>query len=122
MNETNRDAVMRTRLKQLRKENNMTLEECGKIINISRATFARWENGEITNIKLEPLSKLAKHFGVSSGWLAGFDLPKKPLTRKQQEDSNRIADMLIWCNEEQLAKIELFITQFINPKVGNKDE
>lgn len=60
------------RLKELRKEKNLTQKELADKINVSKITVLRWENGE-RQIKTDKAQKLADFFGVSVGYLLGYD-------------------------------------------------
>ncbi|HFR3588141.1 TPA: helix-turn-helix domain-containing protein [Streptococcus suis] len=59
------------KLKTLRKENNLTQEELAKKIGVNLRTLQKWENGE-SSIRTKNAEKLAKHFGVSVGYLLGY--------------------------------------------------
>lgn len=60
------------RLKQLRKENNMTQKELADVLNVTQTAINYWENG-----KREPntsiLELIADFFGVSRAYLMGWD-------------------------------------------------
>ncbi len=57
-------------LKQLRKNVNKTQAEMAEILQIKRATYARYENNE-TQPDFETLQKLANYFGCSIDYLIG---------------------------------------------------
>lgn len=59
-------------LKDLRKKAGVTQDELAKKIGISKRTLAYWEKGE-NNIKPEKAKLLADYFGVSVGYLLGYD-------------------------------------------------
>jgi len=60
------------RLKELRKEKKLSQKEIAKEMSISEKTLSRWENGE-SQIKPEKAQKLADYFGVSVGYLLGYN-------------------------------------------------
>ena len=60
------------RLKELRKEKKLTQKELAEETDIPYRTLQRWENGE-SQIKPEKAEKLADYFGVSVGYLLGYD-------------------------------------------------
>lgn len=64
------------RLKELRKEKKLTLFELADYLGINEKTISRWENGEST-IKSDKAQKLADHFGVSVGYLLGYETNTK---------------------------------------------
>ena len=64
--------IFRERLKDLRKENNLSTTQLGKILNVSSSTISRWESGEILP-SIEHLYNIAKYFKVSSDYLIGLE-------------------------------------------------
>ena len=60
------------RLKELRKEKKLTQEELAGEIGVSKITILRWENGE-RQIKPDKAQALADYFGVSVGYLLGYE-------------------------------------------------
>lgn len=63
-------ATLADRLKEIRKENNLTQSELGKILGVGKTTISMYENGNSTpndEIKL----KIAEDFDVSLDYLLG---------------------------------------------------
>lgn len=60
-----------------RKNANLTMEELGKVVGVSRATIKRYESGEISNIPPEKIEKIAKATNVTESYLMGWDTLKK---------------------------------------------
>lgn len=60
------------RLKILRKEKGETQDQVAEIAGVSKRSYIYWENGE-RQIKPDKAQKLADHFGVSVGYLLGFE-------------------------------------------------
>ena len=58
-------------LKELRQEKKLTQEELGHKIGVSKITVLRWEKGE-RQIKPDKAQQLADYFGVSVGYLLGY--------------------------------------------------
>lgn len=59
------------RLKELRKEKGLTQIELANIVNVSKITVLRWENGE-RQIKQDKAEILANFFGVQVPYLLGY--------------------------------------------------
>ena len=61
-----------TRLRELQRAKKLTQQELADIAEVSKRTIQNWEDGT-SNIKLEKAKKLADYFGVSVGYLLGYD-------------------------------------------------
>ena len=60
------------RLKELRKQKGLTQQGLADEISVSKITVLRWENEE-RQIKPEKAQQLADFFGVSVGYLLGYE-------------------------------------------------
>ncbi|MEY8463319.1 helix-turn-helix domain-containing protein [Streptococcus merionis] len=60
------------RLKELRKEKELTQQALSKQLGISYRTLQNWENGE-SQIKPDKAQALADYFGVNVGYLLGYE-------------------------------------------------
>ena len=60
------------RLKELRQEKKLSQKELAENIGVHYRTLQNWENGE-SQIKPEKAQKLADYFGVSVGYLLGYN-------------------------------------------------
>ncbi len=61
------------RVKERRKALDLTLQQVGDFIGVTKATVLRYESGDIQNIGLDKIEKLAKVLNVSPGWLMGWE-------------------------------------------------
>ena len=60
------------RLKELRKEKKLTQTELADEIGVTKLSISNWERGE-RDIKFDKAQQLADFFGVSVGYLLGFE-------------------------------------------------
>ena len=60
------------RLRELQRAEKLTQQELADIAEVSKQTIQNWEDGT-SNIKPEKAEKLADYFGVSVGYLLGYD-------------------------------------------------
>lgn len=71
---------MKTRLKDMREDKDLTQEQCAQIAYISKNSYIRYEKGE----RIPPLDVMisfAKFYNVSLDYLAGITNDKKPLPK-----------------------------------------
>lgn len=68
------------RLKYLREQNKMTLEEVANQLGIGRSTVFRYENGTVTNIPSDKISMLARIYNVTPSYIMGWT--DEPSTRR----------------------------------------
>ena len=65
------------RIRDLRREMNVSGEQLGKIVNVGKTTISQWENG-INYPNQETLEKLCDYFNVSLDYLMGRSDIKNP--------------------------------------------
>lgn len=60
------------KIKELRLENEMTLEELGNLVGVAKSTVKKWEDGQIANMRRDKIAKLAEIFKISPAELFGW--------------------------------------------------
>ena len=65
------------RIKEIRKEKDMTLEDVAKKIGVAKSTIQRYEAGLISSPKQPVLAAMAKAFNISEEWLCGMSNEKE---------------------------------------------
>ncbi|MCQ2317234.1 MAG: helix-turn-helix domain-containing protein [Bacteroidales bacterium] len=61
------------KIKQLRTEKDMTLEELGNIVGVGKSTVRKWECGMIANMRRDKIAKIAGALGVTPAYLMGWE-------------------------------------------------
>lgn len=59
-------------LRRRRKELDLTLEEVGRRVGVTKSTVLRWESGTISNIQRDKIAALAAALQVSPEYLLGW--------------------------------------------------
>ncbi|MDR3257984.1 MAG: helix-turn-helix domain-containing protein [Fusobacteriaceae bacterium] len=75
------------RIKYLREKMGLTCEELGKELGVQKSVVAKWERGEVENLKRKTIEKLSLFFGVSPAYILNipddnkeiYNLKKIPL-------------------------------------------
>lgn len=89
------------RIRFLRKQNKMTLDEVGKYLKVGRATVLRYENGIITNVPSDKIEAIARLFSVSPAYLMGWT---------DDDSKEHIFAPAVSPNSEDFRKIIMFMT------------
>ena len=69
-----RKEIMKTKLKELRKLNNLSMDKLGKEINMSSGEISDIENGKKKDPWISTLIKIADYFNISLDELIGRKL------------------------------------------------
>ena len=61
------------RIRQLREEKGMTLEELGNKVGVGKSTVRKWEIGMIENMRRDKIAKVAAALDVTPDYLIGWN-------------------------------------------------
>lgn len=89
---------MAQRIKQLRQERGLTLEQVANVVGVGKSTVRKWETGMIANMKRDKIASLAKALGTTPAYLMGWD---------ENEAIKEIPTERI-LSEKEIALLELF--------------
>lgn len=64
---------MSDKIRVLRKELNLTLEQVGNEVGVGKSTVRKWENGDIANMRRDKIAKLASALHTTPGYLMGWE-------------------------------------------------
>ena len=65
--------VLEERMKNRRKELDLTLADIAKAVGVSEATVHRWESGNIKNLRYERIPALAAALHTTPAYLMGWE-------------------------------------------------
>lgn len=60
------------KLKKLRLEHQLTLEQVGDAVGVGKSTVRKWENGIIANMKRDKIASLAKVLHTTPAYIMGW--------------------------------------------------
>lgn len=107
------------RLRELRKKENLTLDELGAAIGISRQVLSRYERGE-READYETLKALSKHFCVSIDYLLGnSDEQEHALDTSQAFPLTSIERQLVLDFRKLLPEMQNYVTGIVHNLAGN---
>ena len=101
------------RIKERRKELDMTADELGRRIGKNRATVYRYENGDIENLPIDVLKPIAKALDVAPQYLMGWDADMEEASEKAEPT----VDFIVKLDDDVKALIEY--KSFLSPESWN---
>ena len=78
---------MARRIKQLRQERGMTLEQVASIVGVGKSTVRKWETGMIANMRRDKIAALAKALGTTPMSLMGWE--------NEEQKNDIISDVVV---------------------------
>ena len=80
---------MAQRIKELRKERGLTLEQVANIVGVGKSTVRKWETGMIANMKRDKIATLSKALGTTPAYLMGW------IEEEEQKKNDIQADIIL---------------------------
>lgn len=65
--------TMGERIRILRKQHNMSMEELGSRLGVGKSAILKYEKGQVENLPRSTIEKMAMLFGVTPSYLMCFD-------------------------------------------------
>ena len=65
---------MAQRIKKLRQEKGLTLEQVADVVGVGKSTVRKWETGMIANMRRDKIADLAKALGTTPAYLMGWQV------------------------------------------------
>ncbi len=91
---------MGSKIKMLREEKGLTLEQLGDKIGVGKSTVRKWENGMIANMRRDKISLIADALNVSPAYLMGWT--ESPDAEVKEESSHKESDLALSDLEKHL--------------------
>jgi transcriptional regulator with XRE-family HTH domain len=74
---------MAQRIKTLRQEKGLTLEQVAEVVGVGKSTVRKWETGMIANMRRDKIADLAKALGTTPEYLMGWEEKKNSPSEPQ---------------------------------------
>ena len=108
------------KIKQLRLERGMTLEQVADIVGVGKSTVRKWETGMIANMGRDKIALLAKAFGTSPAYLMGWkeetSSKNSPTEPKLSEGEEKLVQLFRLVPEDQQEMVLEMIRVALNRK------
>ena len=89
---------MAQRIKNLRQEKGLTLEQVADVVGVGKSTVRKWETGMIANMRRDKIADLAKALGTTPAYLMGWE----------EEEEEKISPSEPQLTEGEKLMLELF--------------
>ena len=90
---------MSQRIKDLRREKGLTLEQVADVVGVGKSTVRKWETGMIANMRRDKIAALATALGTTPAYLMGW---------KEDDNEKNITPSKPELTEGEEALLELF--------------
>ena len=90
---------MAQRIKALRQEKGLTLEQVADVVGVGKSTVRKWETGMIANMRRDKIADLAKALGTTPAYLMGW---------KEEDDKKEISPSEPQLTEGEKVLLDLF--------------
>lgn len=107
MTEKERNMLIGQRIKEVRTEKGLTLDDIANAMQMAKSTIQRYENAKIGKPKMPVIQSMAKVLNVSPSWLMGEPVPKYP------HDADRFRQTAKAWNEAHPIKQKITETEFL---------
>lgn len=112
---------MAQRIRELRQEKNLTLEQVAEVVGVGKSTVRKWETGLIANMRRDKISALAKALGTTPAYLMGWEdageEKESPDELPLTEGETVLLDLFRRVPEEQ----QQLVLQMIRAALGSRE-
>ena len=108
---------MARKIKELRKEKGLTLEQVATIVGVGKSTVRKWETGMIANMRRDKIAALARALGTTPTYLMGWEEEQKKndlqadiiLKMRTDDDFMSAVETLYKLDKEKLQSINAML-------------
>ena len=113
---------MAQRIKALRQEKGLTLEQVADVVGVGKSTVRKWETGMIANMRRDKIADLAKALGTTPAYLMGWKEEKiekesSPSEPTLTEGEKVLLDLFNRVPEDQ----QQLVLQMIRAALGSRE-
>ena len=113
---------MARKIKELRQERGLTLEQVANVVGVGKSTVRKWETGMIANMKRDKIAALAKALGTTPAYLMGWNetpdlIEISPEEPQLSEGEKMLLDLFRRVPEDK----QQLVLQMIRVALGNQE-
>ena len=100
---------MAKRIKDLRLEKGLTLEQVGNLVGVGKSTVRKWETGMIANMKRDKIASLAQALGTTPAYLMGWE-------ETNNNEQNKLISLIEQLTDEETEELSNFVDYLISKR------
>ena len=100
---------MAKRIKDLRLEKGLTLEQVGNLVGVGKSTVRKWETGMIANMKRDKIASLAQALGTTPAYLMGWE-------ETTNNEQNKLISLIEQLTDEETEELSNFVDYLISKR------
>ena len=100
---------MAKRIKDLRLEKGLTLEQVGNLAGVGKSTVRKWETGMIANMKRDKIASLAQALGTTPAYLMGWE-------ETTNNEQNKLISLIEQLTDEETEELSNFVDYLISKR------
>ena len=110
---------MARRIRELRQEKGLTLEQVATVVGVGKSTVRKWETGMIANMRRDKIADLAKALGTTPAYLMGWDEEESVAPSEPQltEGEKTLLDLFNRVPKDQ----QQLVLQMIRAALGSQE-
>ena len=109
---------MAQRIKALRQEKGLTLEQVADVVGVGKSTVRKWETGMIANMRRDKIASLAKALGTTPEYLMGWEEKENSPSEPELTEGEKV--LLDLFNRVPKDKQQL-VLQMIRAALGSQE-
>ena len=110
---------MAKKIKDLRLEKGLTLEQVANVVGVGKSTVRKWETGMIANMKRDKIASLAKALGTTPAYLMGWKEEGEKNTPQDKKDLSEGEKALLELFNRVPEEQQQLVLQMIRAALGN---
>ena len=112
---------MARKIKQLRQEQDLTLEQVAQVVGVGKSTVRKWETGMIANMKRDKIADLAKALHTTPAYLMGWDDEEETPPTLTKDDLNEGEKALLELFNRVPEDQQKLVLQMIRAALGSQE-
>lgn len=117
--ENNFNAMVGDRIRQARKNNNMTMKELGKKVGLHESTISRYEKGNIASLDLDTIKLFANVLNVPVSYLTTWDNEPTKLDKATKKWYEAVGELNF--NEREFQELVNYAKYIVSKRKIRKD-